>query len=91
MKEEWIEEAKRITFDRFPEFKGIEPEVKSREYKVSSRLLAKLGLGGRETIRRETILTFVREFTADDGVKMKRILKVHIDSRGRITKFSGTK
>ena len=88
---DWIEEAKRVTFERFPEFKGVEPQIREREYKVSSRFLAKLGFGGKEVIKKETILTFVREFTAEDGIKMKRTLKVHIDAKGRITKFSGTR
>ncbi|HIE05671.1 MAG TPA: hypothetical protein EYP58_02610 [bacterium (Candidatus Stahlbacteria)] len=91
MKKEWIEEVKKITFDRFPEFKDSEPEVATKEYKVSSRLLSKLGLGSRETARKEMVLIFRKEFTTEDGVKLKKTLKVHIDGRGRITKFSGTK
>jgi hypothetical protein len=91
MVKEWIDEAKRVTFERFPEFRGIEPQVRERRYKVTNRLLAKLGLGGKEAIRTETILTFVREFSAEDGVKIKKILKVHIDAKGHITKFTGTR
>jgi hypothetical protein len=83
-----IERVKKIVVQKFPEFKGIEPEVTEKEIKPQNDLYNKLSLGIPKHVRRISRLKFMTKAETVDRISIDRILVVTLDENGEIIKIT---
>ena len=69
----------------YPEFKGVEPEIREVELEVSPSLHKKLKIGKMKKRKINTII-FRKEVNVE-GETIKRILRVKVDEDGNIIKI----
>ncbi len=80
-----IEIAKSEIYRRYPEMRGVEPIVE--EHTTPYPILKKPGQPSSEIARGKIyLLTFKKEFKAQDGTNITQIVRVTVDSEGRIIK-----
>ena len=89
MDEEKIKEIKKKIEKKYPEFKGIEPEIKEVDVEISEDLRKKLNIG---KVSHKKINTIIYRKEIDlDGEKFKKILRVKVNEEGNIIKIVQSK
>lgn len=85
---ERLRKIKQEITKRFPDFRGIEPEVVEKEIAPQMGVYRKLSLSAPKAIKRVFSLKFTKTVMTVDKVKIKRILLVTLDEEGEIIKIS---
>ncbi len=85
MREETFMKIRKKIEKMYPEFKGVEPEIKEVDVEVSPSLHKKLKIGKMKKKKIKTII-FRKEINVE-GEIIKRILRVKVDEDGNIIKI----
>lgn len=88
-----LKKVQRHIESKFPEMKGIAPTEEMLVLKSEPELYAKLGISlPRTRIQREVVvLHYTTSVTTDDGFRIKRNVRVVVDSAGKILKITTSK
>jgi hypothetical protein len=78
---------KEIT-KKFPDYKGIKPELTKKAILPQTRVYQKLSLRMPKAIKHVMSMKFKKMVRTADAVTMERILVVTIDDDGKIIKIS---
>lgn len=86
----FIDKAKKLVLDRFPEMAGTEPSVSKRRSQSKgvdrgSACGERSGRGGRY------VLTFEKHVSLPGGHSMKRLVRVTMDETGEVVKLTSSK
>ncbi|RKZ24333.1 hypothetical protein DRQ20_07205 [bacterium] len=76
--------------EQFPEFEGVEPEIREEEVSHPSSLFAKAGMLPVPPRKIKTY-TFRKKITLPDGTEHEKILRATVDDEGEIKKITVSK
>ena len=89
-----IDALKKTIAKQFPEFKDIEPDIKTTEITPHVNAMAKLGIDTKRTsIRKQQvhIAIFGTQIKADDGSTTQKVVRATLDEDGNIIRISHSK
>jgi len=89
-----IDALKKTIAKQFPEFKNIEPDIKTTEIAPHVNAMAKLGIATKRTAVRKQqvhIATFGARVKADDGSTTQKVVRATLDEDGNIIRISHSK
>ncbi|MFX0139376.1 MAG: hypothetical protein ACFFDN_37395 [Candidatus Hodarchaeota archaeon] len=92
--DEKIDALKKTITKQFPEFKNIEPDIKTTEITPNVNAMAKLGIDTKRTpVQKQQvhIATFGTQVKADDGSTTQKIVRATLDEQGNIIRISHSK
>lgn len=76
--------------EKFPEFEGVEPEVREEEITYPSSVFAKAGITPLPSKKIKTY-TFRKRILLPDGNECEKILRATVDEKGKIRKITLSK
>lgn len=82
--------ASKAIKKKYPEMKGIEPEIERMDTEISKSTFTKAGI---PPIAGEKIwvATFSKEVTTEEGLPLNKITRVTLDNCGNVIKISESK
>lgn len=83
-----VKRIKRMVFEKFPEFKGIDPKISERKIKPQSAIYKKLSLGTPKILRKVFRLKFEKKVATADEMEIDRILTVTLNEADEIIKIT---
>ncbi len=86
-----IEKIKREVEKKFPEFKGVKPEVNEKKMPPQRQVYKKLSLEVSEETKTIFSFKFVKRVKMADNIRMNKILLVTTDKSGQIIKVTQSK
>ncbi len=74
----------------FPEYKGIEPDIQEEVVRIEDTSFAKAGMIPIPP-KKVYVAVFKREVIAEDGGRIKTVLRTTLDKEGKIIKTTHSK
>jgi len=84
----YVERAKRIVRDKFPEMSGVEPSLSKKGARKRVANAATSKDPGRPDCY---VLTFERDVSLPGGGSLKRMVRVTMDESGEVVKLTSSK
>jgi len=86
----YIEKAKRLVIDRFPEMAGTEPSVSKRRWQ--SKGVGRSSARGKDSGRPgHYVFTFEKDVSLPGGHSLNRLVRVTMDEAGEVVKLTSSK
>jgi len=74
----------------FPEYTGVEPDIQEEVVRIEDASFAKAGMVPIPP-KKVYVAVFKKEIIAEDGGKIKKVLRTTLDEKGRIIKTTHSK
>lgn len=82
--------ASKAIKKKYPEMKGIEPEIEIMDTEIGKSTFAKVGIPPT-TGKKIWVATFSKEVITEEGLPLNKITRVTLDDSGNIIKISESK